>query len=994
VLWCSAPAFAMLPPPSQRLGTCTPEMARAEELFPQAGGLRVVVARFVGQDEASEKMGADLAYTLSQELPEYTRKSVKDDAQAAGLRGDEMQVQYVPCLMSSHSQARQVGQAWGADLLFWGQASCSSRDPLSCKLSPVVEKGAQVTVQVQGDVRAAKGNVRIGINDNRRVTVVAPPPSGLFKTSVTLVRWRGLQGRSDQSVRVDPAAATDLDFPRLASERPLALFRWAVGVYAFYSHRYALAVARFEEAEAELYAGAEDRSNLYRVMGTSYIYAGMPQRGLKALEQARASCVSSDVQCQGVTLINLGWAEARLGDKPKALSYYEQALPLQKQVGDRLGEAIALNNIGRVYDALGDKPKALSYYEQALSLQKQVGNRLGEAATLNNIGHVYSDLGDKLKALSYYEQALPLQRQVGDREGEGATLNNIGQVYSALGDKPKALSYFEQTLPLRKQVGDRSREATTLNNIGNVYDDLGDKSKALGYYEQALPLQKQVGDREGEATTLNNLGQVHSALGDKSKALSYYEQALPLQKQVGDRSGQAATLNNIGRVHSELGDKYKALSYYEQALPLQKQVGDREGQATTLNNIGLVYSGLGDKFKALGYYEQALPLRKQVGDRSGQAATLNNIGAEYDALGDKPKALSYYEQALPLQKQVGDRSGQATTLNNMGRVYDDLGDKPKALRYYEEALPLRKQVGNRSGEATTLNNIGSVYDDLGDKPKALSYFEQALQLRKQVGDRPGEAATLNNIGSVYDDLGDKPKALSYFEQALPLWRQVGDRSGEAITLDNVATVLAKLGQPLQSIARYQEASVCYLARRPPDTPKAVGSLRLAFGVALRSKLWPQAAKLLLEMGALKPPEVLHAQWRAQLAGYSGAADAAARYQELFRLAVALPEASQTRVRILAAAGELRAQQRSHFAECLGVVITKVLPDSQAARLGLQTGDIVVRYQEQCINEPATLVEAVQRTQPSQSVTLRYVRPGLDQTLSAKGGRLGISTEEF
>ena len=621
------PAFAMLPPPNERLGSCTPEMARAETLFPQKGGLRVVVARFVGQDSSSEKMGAELAYTLSQELPEYTRKSLKDDAQAAGTRGDEMQVQYVPCLMSSHAQARQVGQEWGADLLFWGQASCSSQDPLRCKLSPVVEKGAQVMVQVTGDVRAK--NVRIGINDNRRLTVVVPSSSGRFTTSVTLVRWRGLQGRSDQAVRVDPAVATELDFPRLASERPLALFRWALGVYAFYSQRYGVAAARFEEAAAELYAGAEDRSDLYRVIGISYMYAGMPQLGIQALGHAHASCTGSNVRCQGVTLANLGWAETRLGNKVKALSYFEQALPLQKKVGDRSGEATTLNNIGAVYYAIGDTSKALNYYEQALPLKKQVGDHSGEATTLNNIGGLYDALGDKAMALSYYEQALPLRKQVGDCSGEATTLNNMGAVYDAMGDKAKALSYYKQALLLRRQVGDRSGEATTLNNIGSVHDDLGDKPMALSYYEQTLPLRKQVGDLSGEATTLNNIGRVCNSLGDKPKALSYYEQALPLWKQVGNRSGEATTLNNIGSVYDDLGDKPQALSYYKQALSLRNQVGDCLAQATTLNNIGGVYDSMGDKPKALSYYEQALLRKKQVRDR--------NLGRIYDTSATSPR---------------------------------------------------------------------------------------------------------------------------------------------------------------------------------------------------------------------------------------------------------------------------------------------------------------------------------------------------------------------
>ena len=62
-------------------------------------------------------------------------------------------------------------------------------------------------------------------------------------------------------------------------------------------------------------------------------------------------------------------------------------------MGDRSGEA-DLNNIGGVYDSLGEKQKALDYYNQALPIERAVGNRSGEARTLNNIGLVYDSLGE------------------------------------------------------------------------------------------------------------------------------------------------------------------------------------------------------------------------------------------------------------------------------------------------------------------------------------------------------------------------------------------------------------------------------------------------------------------------------------------------------------------------------------------------------------------------------------------------------------------------
>ena len=508
---------------------------------------------------------------------------------------------------------------------------------------------------------------------------------------------------------------------------------------------------------------------------------------------------------QALMLTGIGGVHDNLGEKQKALQFYNQALPLLRAVGDRGGEATARNNIGGVHSDLGEKQKALQFYNQALPLFRAVGDRGGEATTLNNIGGVHSDLGEKQKALQFYNQALPLYRAVGDRGGEATTLNNIGRVHDDLGEKQKALQFYNQALPLFRAVGDRGGEATTLTNIGRVHDNLGEKQKALQFYNQALPLFRAVGDRGGEATTLNNIGRVHSALGEKQKALQFYNQALPLYSAVGDRGGEATTLNNIGRVHSDLGEKQKALQFYNQALPLYRAVGDRGGEATTLNNIGRVHDALGEKQKALQFYNQALPLYRVVGDRGGEATTLNNIGFVHDDLGEKQKALQYYNQALPLRRAVGDRGGEATTLNNIGRVHSDLGEKQKDLQYYNQALPLFRAVGDRRGEAATLNNIGLVHSALGEKQKALQYYNQALPLRRAVGDRGGEAATLNNIGLVHSALGEKQKALQYYNQALPLRRAVGDRGGEATTIVNLALLERKQGNLQASLKHIQSA---------------------------------------------------------------------------------------------------------------------------------------------------------------------------------------------
>jgi len=101
-----------------------------------------------------------------------------------------------------------------------------------------------------------------------------------------------------------------------------------------------------------------------------------------------------------------------MGDKQKALEYYQQALLMRRQVGDHAGEAATLNNIGLIYDALGQKQKALVCYQQALETYLQMRYLLGEAITLWNIGDLYFQAGKIDQAQKILAKVLILAQQV------------------------------------------------------------------------------------------------------------------------------------------------------------------------------------------------------------------------------------------------------------------------------------------------------------------------------------------------------------------------------------------------------------------------------------------------------------------------------------------------------------------------------------------------------------------------------------------------------
>jgi tetratricopeptide (TPR) repeat protein len=77
--------------------------------------------------------------------------------------------------------------------------------------------------------------------------------------------------------------------------------------------------------------------------------------------------------------------------------------------------------------ALGDKGQALAYYEQALPLSRQVGDRWGESITCYNMGLIYADLGDLAQAEQLLMRTVELDEAIDhpDLESDRAALEEV-----------------------------------------------------------------------------------------------------------------------------------------------------------------------------------------------------------------------------------------------------------------------------------------------------------------------------------------------------------------------------------------------------------------------------------------------------------------------------------------------------------------------------------------------------------------------------------------
>lgn len=425
---------------------------------------------------------------------------------------------------------------------------------------------------------------------------------------------------------------------------------------------------------------------------------------------------------------------------PKAIAKFEEALSLlqtSQSPSSKQLQALALLSLGSTYSSLGEKQKAIDYYNQTLSITPTLNNPQLEATAKFSIGVVYADLSQYQQALESYNQVLPIYRKIGDRLGESVTIDRIGQLYYSRGEYKQALQFYNQAIPILQQLGDPSALATTLGNIGLVYSSLGEYQKALDRYNQALPMTRKAKDLTDEAALLDSMATVYFYLGQPQKALEYFNQALNLEKQLADRSRSAITLSNMATVYSNLGENQKALDSYDRALSLVQQVGDKALEANLKSNIGMVYFDLGDNQKALDFYDRALSISRDVGNRSEQATTLGKLGQVYYDLKQYPKATEYLQQSLKLVREIGDRRIEGRVLNHQGRVQFVTGNLPEAEKTLFAGIQVWESI--RAGLGNNDLNKISIFED-----QAITY--RLLQKALIAQNKPEKALEISERG--------------------------------------------------------------------------------------------------------------------------------------------------------------------------------------------------------------------------------------------------------
>ncbi len=300
------------------------------------------------------------------------------------------------------------------------------------------------------------------------------------------------------------------------------------------------------------------------------------------------------------------------------------APPATPQQDERVAEMDRLDDLGQAAELQGDAESALRYYDQALAIARELGDRTTEARLLYDQGLVAAERGDPGKTTEHFEQALAVVTETGNRTEQLGLLNLMGLVAKEFGWPDMPERYFNQMLAVAREANERAAEIDALFYLGEMARVHERPAEARSYYEQALTIAQKEHNRTAEGKALHWLVSVEDRLEQRVRL---NEQALAASRESGDRQNEGVVLNSLAQGYTETGRYDEARRCLDQALLIAHEIDDPLFEAfSVLNSMGYLAVSQGNKKEAAGYFQQALDILEAIGaDDWYKNAVRNNL---------------------------------------------------------------------------------------------------------------------------------------------------------------------------------------------------------------------------------------------------------------------------------------------------------------------------------------------------------------------------------
>jgi tetratricopeptide (TPR) repeat protein len=231
----------------------------------------------------------------------------------------------------------------------------------------------------------------------------------------------------------------------------------------------------------------------------------------------------------------------------KTLQIYD-ALESQEERQKQLWKAITYHQLGNVAHEMREYAQARDFYQQALAIYIEFGDRYEQAGTYHNLGIVAQEMGEYAQARDFYQQALSIKIEFGDRFSQARIYHQLGILAQEMREYAQARDFYQQALTIKIEFGDRYSQASTYHQLGMVAEEMREYAQARDFYPQALAICIEFGDRYSQASTYGQLGLLAEAQEDYTEARTNLQKALEIFIEYKDEYMANITRENLERL--------------------------------------------------------------------------------------------------------------------------------------------------------------------------------------------------------------------------------------------------------------------------------------------------------------------------------------------------------------------------------------------------------------------------------------------------------------
>jgi tetratricopeptide (TPR) repeat protein len=218
---------------------------------------------------------------------------------------------------------------------------------------------------------------------------------------------------------------------------------------------------------------------------------------------------------------NAFWAQA---NQTAALDNFLRGLKIADSIQARQIQADLTGNLGMVSD-LGDYPKALFYYRASLDKQRELKNKLREAVMNINIGNGHYHLNHFDSALYYYQNGIKMMRPIKNVKSliDLGTIG-VGDAYAGLGNYDEALRYYYKAKKSTDSTGHSRGRAHARFSLANLFIKKKKYDLAEKELIECLSIAKTVNLKTYVRDSYELLSKVTELQGRTGSSYEYYKQ--------------------------------------------------------------------------------------------------------------------------------------------------------------------------------------------------------------------------------------------------------------------------------------------------------------------------------------------------------------------------------------------------------------------------------------------------------------------------------------